>query len=882
MATIDRSTPRTTRSRVGGASLPAKPGLPSSTRRTPSHLSSSSAPGTTARHRKPSLDQGDGLQDDPVDADDKLKEALRRSMSAREDAPETSSQGARRAAPASSTTKPREGNQTVSGKDRARRTRLLYSLDSLEGPAEQSASPSGREARRIKSTVSGTVPSKASQELAAAPLMALSSGSSPRRVPIRKSSRDDLERLTSSSTDATPAQERRQASQQRRAELREKYGKDSKASLASRSSPPSEDSAESAKAAPLGQRNTTTSRARRSAESSFTSTDQDTGSSSMSCSSPLRSKSMQKPTSSSPGPQRGTFIHAYDSDSEGEDVAPLPPIRQGQSKSSSPDTINSMDVQSKRQRRPLIETSPNDKAPVASKQASSEKRAGKDKTSYALAALEASLAKLGAGPQIRPSDVQVRIVNTQQPIPRPAESNSPCLPRALRSPTGSDPVVPVPAPKTSLRRHQERLSGSEKGGDDAGNSPRKGLVSIDLVPASSKDASSTGTPARPAQSFLERARAVRAQSQLSAVERKAKEVAIKMVEDQQAEEAERLRSEAEQRRAARLEKASKRRSMPPTRISLSPESADALLSEDEEDELRIEREVTPTSSISTGRKRPTSEISPPDDPSNQISTEGPANTSESARRAAKLAKRRTLYVTPSRLGAEVDQLLHISEGVGPLGKQGDRLLRGPSLQPARNTALQRRASDRCRSSPPVAPIPSDRFLRGVVVLVDVRSLDGVDQSAPFVQLLKAAGARVASRIPSQESKRQLTHLVWKNGRPSTWRYWQGLEEGRRPVIVGAGWVDECLRLGSKVKEEGYLVELGREQALRRTFGSPSYKGPIRPWPSVLDTNTGRQDDLLEKSIEEAMQSALQHAPLEPSPLRNIFAIEASSMWEASP
>ncbi|KAL9939248.1 hypothetical protein V8E36_002061 [Tilletia maclaganii] len=121
----------------------------------------------------------------------------------------------------------------------------------------------------------------------------------------------------------------------------------------------------------------------------------------------------------------------------------------------------------------------------------------------------------------------------------------------------------------------------------------------------------------------------------------------------------------------------------------------------------------------------------------------------------------------------------------------------PSSRPPVSTPGLHQRKDRPHSSSLAAAVATlargGRLpLRACTILVDVRDMDGEDVSAPWIEKLKGAGARVFARWPGE--KTVLTHIVWKSGRPSTLSMMRALEkevekkmeEGGAGAGAGAG------------------------------------------------------------------------------------------------
>ncbi|PWN22312.1 hypothetical protein BCV69DRAFT_297606 [Microstroma glucosiphilum] len=504
-------------------------------------------------------------------------------------------------------------------------------------------------------------------------------------------------------------------------------------------------------------------------------------------------------------------------------------------------TVNALDTASPRRRR-------NEKEVDDEQTDQSSPRRGANNVSPALASLEASLARLGA-----------RRTNQQsgQDEPVTRDRSTPSRRERLSDTTQHLTVAtPDESPKlrTSIGRHQDRLLDSEKGADQAGNSPRKEVPStLPLVSPSSK----------PGMTFLERARAARARAQTSAAEtlakQEAEEAAARAREKQEAEQAEieKVREEeAEQRRLQALKKISRRRTLQAIR-----DAPPGQASEDEEDEARVEREVTPMSERESS-------------PELGDNSEALARVARAERSALRLQRGRSMHspAPPHRSLEAAEKSREPSEGIS--GRTDDHrtaitdaasLRRRVSAGGARVSSISRMDSINRMES---LAAPSEGMLKGVVVLVDIRDRDGNDMSSPCGKLLKAHGAKVASRIPSAESRRTLTHIVWKNGTPSTLRYFNGLDAGKKPLIVMPSWVDGCLQEDRKIAEEPYLAEVGKSTLWQQRRG-PADKKEVTHRPTIIAGDSS----LLEKSIKDALQAILAHAPLEPSPLRTALYLD---------
>ncbi|KAI0759974.1 hypothetical protein BD413DRAFT_487129 [Trametes elegans] len=93
-------------------------------------------------------------------------------------------------------------------------------------------------------------------------------------------------------------------------------------------------------------------------------------------------------------------------------------------------------------------------------------------------------------------------------------------------------------------------------------------------------------------------------------------------------------------------------------------------------------------------------------------------------------------------------------------------------------------------------------LRGCTIFVDVRTEEGDDAGALFVDMLRGLGAKMASRVGSR-----CTHVVYKNGLMSTLTRYRRLLKDPKPLVVGIAWVVECAEQRTRVDEARFLVNL---------------------------------------------------------------------------
>lgn len=132
---------------------------------------------------------------------------------------------------------------------------------------------------------------------------------------------------------------------------------------------------------------------------------------------------------------------------------------------------------------------------------------------------------------------------------------------------------------------------------------------------------------------------------------------------------------------------------------------------------------------------------------------------------------------------------------------------------------------------------ASRFLASVRVFVDVRDQDGEDASSGWIEKLKSVGARVYSKLPSSTSSSsdhqgkvvqgKLTHIVYKNGRPSTLHYLRSMTSNASgpppPIVVGVNWILESLQQGTKIDERDFLVEIGKQAIFSKVSIGPGLR-----------------------------------------------------------
>ena len=61
----------------------------------------------------------------------------------------------------------------------------------------------------------------------------------------------------------------------------------------------------------------------------------------------------------------------------------------------------------------------------------------------------------------------------------------------------------------------------------------------------------------------------------------------------------------------------------------------------------------------------------------------------------------------------------------------------------------------------------------------------------------------------------VTHIVYKSGRPTTLSWYRKQEEDERPHIVGLSWVTKCKQKGERLDEAAYLVKVADEDVFQK-------------------------------------------------------------------
>ncbi|ORY25157.1 hypothetical protein BCR39DRAFT_544785 [Naematelia encephala] len=148
-------------------------------------------------------------------------------------------------------------------------------------------------------------------------------------------------------------------------------------------------------------------------------------------------------------------------------------------------------------------------------------------------------------------------------------------------------------------------------------------------------------------------------------------------------------------------------------------------------------------------------------------------------------------------------------------------------------------------------------LKGVVAFVDVFTSEGADSSAVFADMLRSLGARVLSRLTEN-----VTHVVYKSGRPTTLAWWR--KQDPPPHIVGISWVTKSKERGERQDEGKYRVETGDEDIFQKRRKSMEPRALMN---SLDPGAAARPSVLLDISLAQARRKSMMYAPKISSPLK---------------
>lgn len=577
---------------------------------------------------------------------------------------------------------------------------------------------------------------------------------------------------------------------------------------------------------------------------------------------------------SSPGPQRGVFVHDYDSSDGEEGKSPMYSVQVTEHRRDSANepwalvgTSVNLDVrhrpegaESKQARRPRSSTvgslaaglaaeggSP--RAPLPPKASSSRSGAG----SRVAKSPETDATRATSTPNAHQTDTS-GAASRGDPQTSTSEDLRLCLrakedeqrSKLAQCPEGSSKTSkhrPAERPDAALssarrmsapaqRLHKARLLADEGGADKAGNSPRKtptpsatsflsSSLSTRVSSASSSSSSRVQSPTH--RPFLERVRASRATAS----------AASSTSEDQTISERSPLSTPMSAlAQTAMIRARAARQALDVLAISANEQSGQSSAAAES-----LKRKAVPAFDEGGEMQRDAGE----EQDAAVKRTAQPASSTMQRLRAAGAAPR-----TSARRGAGVGRSARrrhrLSEEPASVDQPAG-VLPGPLGPPTGDwlTALTQGLdlpifpSSELLQNDLAAPFNWSRVppLHGFVVLVDVCSFKGNTRAHnEFLQnpltdaqhalgpelcilLLMELGATVTTECPvPAELEGQLSHIIWQEARAPTTKYFKSLPADRKPLVVGAGWILDSYLANSRAKEVSHLKEIS-VAALRR-------------------------------------------------------------------
>ncbi|CAK5281825.1 unnamed protein product [Mycena citricolor] len=179
-----------------------------------------------------------------------------------------------------------------------------------------------------------------------------------------------------------------------------------------------------------------------------------------------------------------------------------------------------------------------------------------------------------------------------------------------------------------------------------------------------------------------------------------------------------------------------------------------------------------------------------------------------------------------------------------------------------------RRSTRIAQNTPAVDLPQDSqmesepqltVLKGCIVFVDVRSeLGGDDLKDHIASKLKELGARVLGQVGQT-----CTHIVYKNGLPSTLSRFKQLSEPK-PFVVGMDWVFRCINSLTREEERRFLVDIDDMNSI-----APKRRKSMLPQLAFDHMDEGNDADRSFESSSSMVDNEL--TPLERARLRKAAA-----------
>ncbi|XP_056327373.1 microcephalin isoform X2 [Danio aesculapii] len=142
---------------------------------------------------------------------------------------------------------------------------------------------------------------------------------------------------------------------------------------------------------------------------------------------------------------------------------------------------------------------------------------------------------------------------------------------------------------------------------------------------------------------------------------------------------------------------------------------------------------------------------------------------------------------------------------------------------------------------------STAFLKDVVAYVDVWSASRrEDYSDPFIEQLQDMGAQVSKTL-----NKQVTHVIFKHGRPSTWKKAQKIGV----KVVSVHWVARCKETNQHVNEDLFPAqnEESKQHLNKRTHCCMQ--------PRDIPIKTPENDRRLKRKIDKMMESLVPSSPV---------------------
>ncbi|PPQ66303.1 hypothetical protein CVT24_007300 [Panaeolus cyanescens] len=186
----------------------------------------------------------------------------------------------------------------------------------------------------------------------------------------------------------------------------------------------------------------------------------------------------------------------------------------------------------------------------------------------------------------------------------------------------------------------------------------------------------------------------------------------------------------------------------------------------------------------------------------------------------------------------------------------------PAQPPAEAAAGPSTKKDAAQASAPTKE--SLKILNDCVIFVDVKTDDGDEAGSLFVEMLEGVGAKVLSRVGQS-----CTHIVYKNGLSSTFSRYKLLRDPK-PLVVGIGWVVECVEKRHHVDEKNFLVDLDTMNATANNKRRRSILPRLLASDPTVDTDKEEEGDISMDGSTSSITMDDHIAPLEKARRRQSF------------